>query len=327
MFDPLAEPKRALLLVLGKKTVTEVAGALTNEDRSRVRDWREERVSIGPPKAQQIAKYASDVCSDTYGMPLINWKLQETDYLAALRRADALAPENGQADAYLDFYNAPAPFRIATLDVSETAGSTCEDTVRRALLNLVGMHVAWRVAVTHPTSTRPNVQSLVHLAVHRAAVACTLIHHARTKQAKDHNLWSDKELAVLWLYARLNHLAMLSLFRKSLADIRGFWVFDDQEAWAHLDDDIVRQLWEILQEYQKGHPDRLTVASNTLVVASIRMNKTVANDAWLAMIDENAKAADLRVQLPTHERPLADSPDLAWLIRENGGPIYNPERF
>jgi hypothetical protein len=120
---------------------------------------------------------------------------------------------------------------------------------------------------------------------------------------------------------------MLSLFRKSLADIRGFWVFDDQEAWAHIDDDIVQQLSAILRGYRKGHPDRLTVASNTLVVASIRMNKTLAKDAWLAMTDENADAADLRVQLPTHERPLADSPDLAWLIRENGGPIYNPEQF
>ena len=326
MFDPLAEPKRALLLVLQEKTVTEVAEALTNQDRSRVRDWREERVNIGSFKARQIAKYASDVCCDTYGMPLINWKLREADYLAELRQADALELQH-RAHTYLDFYNAPAVFRFATLDVSETAADTCRDTVRRALLNLTGMHVAWRVAVTHPTSERLDAQSLAHLAVHRAAVACRLIHHARIEQAKEQDWWSDKELAVLWLYARLNHLAMLSLFRKSLADIRGFWVFDDQEAWAHLDDDIVQQLWAILRDYRQGHPDRLAVASDTLVVASIRMNKTVAKGSWLAMIDENAEAADLKVKLPTHERPLADSPDLAWLIQENGGPIYNPERF
>jgi hypothetical protein len=204
MFDPLAEPKRALLLVLQEKTVTEVAEALTNEDRSRVRDWREERVGIGPFKAQQIAKYASEVCCEKYGMPLINWKLEEADYLAELRRADALEEDKVRADAYLDFYNAPAVFRFATLDVKETAGDTCQDTVRRALLNLLGMHVAWRVAVTHPTSTRPDVRSLVHLAAHRAAVACKLIHYARTEQAKVQTLWSDKELAVLWLYAHLN---------------------------------------------------------------------------------------------------------------------------
>jgi hypothetical protein len=327
MFDPLAEPKRALLLVLQEKTVTEVAEALTNEDRSRVRDWREERVGIGPFKAQQIAKFASEFCCDKYGMPLINWKLQEADYLAELRQADTLEPEQVRADAYLDFYNAPAVFRFATLDVRETAGDTCQDTVRRALLNLLGMHVAWRVAVTHPTSERPDARSLVHLAVHRAAVACTLLHHARTEQADHPSLWTDKELTVLWLYARLNYLAMLSLFRKSLADIRGFWVFDDQEAWAHIDDDIMQQLSAILREYRKGHPDRLTVASDTLVVASVRMNKAIAQTAWLAMIDENADAADLRVKLPTHERPLADSPDLAWLIRENGGPLYNPAQF
>jgi len=70
MFDPLADPQRALLLQL--KTVTNVAEALTNDDRSRVREWREERVGIGPFKAQQIARYALKVCCDEFGMPLIN---------------------------------------------------------------------------------------------------------------------------------------------------------------------------------------------------------------------------------------------------------------
>jgi hypothetical protein len=329
MMDPIANPRDAVAFLLRHKTVVEVAKKLTSEtseDRSRVRGWNSGSVGIGRSKAKMIATFASTVALDECGMPLINWKLAEEQYLRELREADALDEENSKA-RYLALYKDPGVLRFATLDVGENPGLTCEDTVRCALLNLIGMHLARRVAQTHPKSQWLDSTGLVHLALRRAMTACNLLQHARIGQLQVGSLWTAKELSVLWLYARLNQLAILSTFRVSRAKITGFWVFDDGAAWAYVDDALVKQFAEFLSVYRKGHPVWMIVASNTFVAASIAKRKPVANQAWLAMIDENPIATDLSKTLPGDARPLADSPDLVWLKAVNGGWIYNPATF
>jgi hypothetical protein len=253
------------------------------------------------------------------------WDLKEEQYLDEIRSWVTLASSSMDAERskgkerFHRGYTEPSIFHCCAHDAPEIPGNAHEDTLRRVMLNVIGMHVARNFAEFHPLSQAPSARDAASLALHRARTAGSLLRHAVEKQGEGLSEARKAQLQVIAIYVRMNQVAVPSLFRKSMAGIRGVWFFDDtwvaEEVNASSDIDLL----EMLAGYEPCHPDRLIIAANALVFASLQERLQDAVRAWEILCEECRAAADLATCLPSHERPLAESPDLEFLIAQNGG--------
>jgi len=320
LIDVLGDPALGLQFVRKKRSVTSMADALTRGDRSRLRQWAGGKISIGATNRHSVGAFLADAIHEDFGAPVLWWGVEEEQYLHEIRartKKVASSKEEERREGQLWFYRAYTEsgikfgvYRFCAHDAPETPGATFQDTLRRVMLNVTGMHVARNFAKCYPLSKSPSAREAAFLALRRARTAAALRRHAVEKQGEALTEERKAQLQVIAIDIRLNQVAIPARFREFFPD-------GDvaKEVAASSDVDLLGAL----AKYKKDHPDRIIIAANALVFASLQRRLPDAVKGWELMRDENEMAADLAYHLPSHERPLAESPDVQWLIAQNGG--------
>jgi hypothetical protein len=304
--------------------VTVLAEHLNDGDRARFRAWSSGKIAISPANLDRVTAYIVEAIEQDFGAPVLWWDVEEEKYLIeGIRpwfKQLGSAEEAVKREGWRQFhgaYNEASIFRCCAHDAPETPGASHADTLRRVILNVVGMHVARGFAESYPKA--PDAKSAAFLARHRARTAAALLYHALNEQG--HALSSSRkaQLKVIAAYIRIHQVAIPSRFRESLAQFRGTWFFHDNAVVEEVHASCEVDLLKMLPTYKLGHPDRFIIAANALVFASLQHRLQDAVTAWEIMCDEQPAAADLSTHFASHERPLSNSPDLLWLITQNGG--------
>jgi len=284
---------------------------------------------MSPSTKLKVASHTAELIRLKFGVPLIEWDRHTETLLVGIRKSQEAAGANYERDAgrreMREAFRNQGEVRTAVYDVLEAPAETFLATVSRAEMHMIGLHVARDYALAHPTAD--DARAAVELALKRGKCASALLDEALERWASGLPFQDLLRTKVQRTYVRLNTLAILSLFRKSLSGIRkGLAVFSDADAWAEVDHRFGSDIDELLQLYGNGHPDRLLVAMNRLVISSILNDEAAAMRAWRIAAEENPAAASLTSLVPGWDRPLAESPDMKWLLDKHGPHLEPTDR-
>jgi hypothetical protein len=212
----------------------------------------------------------------------------------------------------------PAIAMIAEVTL-ETAGPTRENTVMRALSNVVAAQVNVRVGervLTGPVQVEQRVL-VIRKSLSQAKASAVLLGEAlnQTKTAgSSDETFSDEALVGMLIYALLLAANIVAQHRPNLSLAQNCLpVFTNDEVRTELRG-VEPHLWHLaLDLFPAGHPNRLIVAVSIISIGSVRQDNALSLRAWRIAADEEPAAADLRNQLTLLSRPLSESDLTEWL--------------
>jgi hypothetical protein len=318
---PTRDKLEALVLWSSKSAVAKDTGL----DRTNIRGILKGDRGIGPATRERIDAAHSRTLNKRFGVPALRFPKPFDKWLDEIRAIGLPEEKAGQDKAEcvarLRCLYFQDKLSILPRETFAYPGVDADQTVRRAAMDIIGAHINWRIVqVLKQANEVDDRRRAPHRAATQFAEAAKLLRHAKENQVGEEVEWSGAELQALIGYARFNQFAVLSEFRHERHEMNGgFSVFSDGEIEKllkkkeNLDD--VRC---VLNLYPAGHPNRLPVAANTLVIGSLAKESTLALEGWQALAAEDPCAADLTYRLPTHDRPLAESSQTAWLRKMYG---------
>jgi hypothetical protein len=323
MYEQMLSPKEKLVALVSWTTRNAVSRSM-NIDRSNIRDLLSGKRGIGPMTRMRIDKAFNEAIGARFGVPALRFPTPFDAWLQDIRQTAGLAEEARKTELR-NFYSSDKLSLLVT-ETFTSPGPDQETTVRRATMNIIGANINWRTApflTRGPAERKARVHAPIR-AVEQFAAAANLLQHAMNLQGGPKASWSRPELQALIGYARFNQLGVLSEFRHERKTQNGFWSFEDDDILAHVQA-AVDDIRNVFKLYPHGHPSRLLVAANTLVVASLIEDETLALDAWTAMALQEPRAASLKFLLPGHDRPLSESSQTSWVRQRFSDILPLPE--